>query len=158
MNADARVASMTTTRQFFENTTACFTEAQASFTPVEGMFTAAQQIAHAAEAVEWFVDGAFSPDGFARMAPDDAERAVRQIETLAQARAWWDRAWAHALSAASERSDEAWQEPIADPEIMTGAPRAAILGGLADHCGHHRGALAVYARLCGLSPAMPYGG
>ena len=155
MNADARVASMTTTRQFFERTIDCFTEEDASFVPVESLFSVAQHIAHAAEAVEWYVDGAFSPEGFAR-AFEGAEREVRKIQTLAEARAWWDRAWAHAVAVARERSDEDWQRPIADKEIMPGAPRVAILNGLADHTGHHRGALAVYARLCGRVPPMPY--
>jgi uncharacterized damage-inducible protein DinB len=52
-------------------------------------------------------------------------------------------------------SFEEWQEPIASG-IMGGAPRAAIFSGMADHTAHHRGALAVYARLTGKTPEMPY--
>ena len=37
-----------------------------------------------------------------------------------------------------------------------GAPRLALVTGLGDHTAHHRGVLAVYARLCGRVPAMPY--
>ena len=40
--------------------------------------------------------------------------------------------------------------------IMQG-PRYEVIGGVVDHTAHHRGALAVYARLQGKTPAMPYG-
>ena len=36
---------------------------------------------------------------------------------------------------------------------MAGAPRSSIVDGLADHTAHHRGSLAVYARLRGKVPA-----
>jgi hypothetical protein len=39
---------------------------------------------------------------------------------------------------------------------MGGAPRASIIDGLTDHTAHHRGSLAVYARLRGKTPPMPY--
>ena len=41
-------------------------------------------------------------------------------------------------------------------EIMTGAPKMSVVGGIVDHTAHHRGALAVYARLLGKEPKMPY--
>jgi uncharacterized damage-inducible protein DinB len=40
--------------------------------------------------------------------------------------------------------------------VMGGAPRIAIVGAIADHTAHHRGALTVYARLLGVVPPMPY--
>jgi uncharacterized damage-inducible protein DinB len=46
-------------------------------------------------------------------------------------------------------------EPITG-EIMTGAPKMAVVGAIGDHTAHHRGALAVYARLLGKEPKMPY--
>jgi uncharacterized damage-inducible protein DinB len=39
---------------------------------------------------------------------------------------------------------------------MGGAPRLAVFVAIADHTAHHRGALAVYARLNGIVPPMPY--
>ena len=36
------------------------------------------------------------------------------------------------------------------------APKGAAAQGLVDHTAHHRGALAVYARLVGKTPSMPY--
>jgi uncharacterized damage-inducible protein DinB len=46
--------------------------------------------------------------------------------------------------------------PIADGPVLGGAPRSAILAAMGDHTAHHRGALTVYARLRGKTPAMPY--
>jgi uncharacterized damage-inducible protein DinB len=40
---------------------------------------------------------------------------------------------------------------------MGGEPRLAIVGAICEHTAHHRGALAVYARLLGYAPPIPYG-
>ena len=48
-------------------------------------------------------------------------------------------------------------EPITG-EIMKGAPKMAVIGGITDHSAHHRGALSVYARLLDRIPMMPYTG
>jgi uncharacterized damage-inducible protein DinB len=40
---------------------------------------------------------------------------------------------------------------------MTGAPKMAVIAAVADHTSHHRGSLAVYARLLSKTPQMPYG-
>lgn len=47
--------------------------------------------------------------------------------------------------------------PIPDDRIMPGSPRIAVISGIVDHTAHHRGSLAVYARLLGKEPPMPYG-
>ena len=52
-------------------------------------------------------------------------------------------------------SDDELMAPITG-EIMTGAPKISVVGGIVDHTAHHRGALAVYARLLGKIPQMPY--
>jgi uncharacterized damage-inducible protein DinB len=39
---------------------------------------------------------------------------------------------------------------------MGGAPKRAVISGIVDHTAHHRGSLAVYARLRGKVPTMPY--
>ncbi len=54
--------------EYFDRSTAALTEEDATFTPTEGTFTAAQQVAHAAQTIDWFVDGAFLPDGFSTWA------------------------------------------------------------------------------------------
>ena len=52
---------------------------------------------------------------------------------------------------------ENMEAPIVEGPILGGAPRSAIIPAMADHTAHHRGALTVYARLCGKTPSMPYG-
>ena len=154
MANEALIESLNSTRVFFEKTIACFEPGDASFAPKEGMFTVAQHIAHAAQAIEWFLEGAFRPKG---MGTDfqGMEAEVRGVTELEDAMAWWSSAMDEAVESVSNTAPEAWNERI-QGEIMGGAPRHAVLSGIADHTAHHRGALAVYARLAGRDPAMPY--
>lgn len=55
-----------------------------------------------------------------------------------------------------EASDQILFESIPDTRIMEGAPRLAVVSGIVDHTAHHRGSLAVYARLIGKQAPMPY--
>lgn len=50
--------------EYFTRSTGALTEDDSAFAPVDGVFTAPQQVAHAAQTIEWFLDGAFSPHGF----------------------------------------------------------------------------------------------
>ena len=154
MSVDSLCGELAATRQFFITTTACFESADATFAPRLGMYTVAASIAHVARTVDWFVEGAFArDDGFAMdFATHIAE--AHAVTDLAQARQWLDRAFAAAAVALHTHAARLG-EPL-PPGIMGGAPRASIIGGIVDHTGHHRGALAVYARLLGREPAMPY--
>ncbi|MDJ0522943.1 MAG: DinB family protein [Planctomycetota bacterium] len=149
------VARLQAARAFFENTIACFEPEDGSFAPQEGMFTVAQHIAHTAHTIEWFLEGAFRPQG---MDLDFAaqEKDVRAIEELEDALAWWNSANDQALEAVAGSAPESWSEPIRG-ELMGGMPRESVIGGIVDHNAHHRGALSVYARLAGREPKMPYG-
>jgi uncharacterized damage-inducible protein DinB len=147
--------SLTHLKMFFDRTLSAFDEADAGFAPAPGMFTTAQQVAHAAQTFDWFLEGAFRPDGFTTDFPA-MERQVREVDTLARAKAWLEQAHARVLSALKERSAADWAKPIARDTIMGGAPRSSIIDGLADHTAHHRGSLAVYARLRGKVPPVPY--
>ena len=69
---------------------------------------------------------------------------------------WLDRAFANAVAVIGAASDETLFEPIPDTWIMGGAQRIAVVSGIVDHTAHHRGSLAVYARLVGKEPMMPY--
>ena len=142
------------TQAYFEKTVSCFEDADGEFAPQEGMRTVAQQIAHAAQIVEWFFEGAFRPEGF-DMAFEDMEADVQAITSLEDAMAAWRSALQEAHAAIEGSAPEAWNEPIRG-HLMAGMPRASILGGISDHTAHHRGALAVYARLLGRTPPMPY--
>lgn len=146
--------SIRTSKKFFDNATRCFDEADSTFAPKLGMFTLAQQVAHTAQAIEWFVDGAFRSEGMDTNF-EAAEKAIRGVTSLKDARAWMDRACAHAIDVIDKKSAADLERPIAGA-IMAGDPRKAIFEAIADHTAHHRGALAVYARLIGKVPPMPY--
>ena len=117
--------------------------------------TAAQQVAHAAQTIDWFVEGAFRPEGFDTNFEAHA-KALETCTSLTAARAWFAKAVAAAGATLSSKSDAELMAPIADGPIMGGAPRMAIISGITDHSAHHRGALTVYARVNGLVPPMPY--
>ncbi|MBI4893210.1 MAG: DinB family protein [Acidobacteria bacterium] len=142
-------------KEFFDRSTRALTEEDSNFTPAEGMFTAAQQVAHVAQTVEWFVDGAFAPDGFP-MDWEGMDKQIRAVNSLAEARAWVDRAFAHANAVIDQKSEQEWAAPLPAGPIMGGLPRSYIFGSLNDHTAHHRGALSVYTRLRGKVPPMPY--
>jgi uncharacterized damage-inducible protein DinB len=146
--------SIRTTKKFFDNGTKCFEESDSAFTPKPGMFTLAQQVAHTAQTIEWFIEGAFRPEGM-RTDFEAIEKEIRAVKSLKDARAWMDRACANAIGMIEKKSAADFEMPIAGA-IMTGEPRRAIFEAIADHTAHHRGALAVYARLIGKVPPMPY--
>jgi len=155
MNPEAIAAEMKTFKTFFDRSTACLLEEDSAYAPVEGQKTAAQHVAHVAQTVDWFITGAFRPEGF-EMDFERLEGETINVESLSAAREWLDRAFAAAEAAALGHSAEEWSRPLPQGAIMGGMPRFVILGGINDHTAHHRGALAVYARLCGRVPAMPY--
>jgi uncharacterized damage-inducible protein DinB len=142
-------------KEFFDRSTRPLTDEHSAYKPAEAMFSVVQQIAHTAQTVEWFFDGAFSPAGFDL----DFEKGMREmsaVETVSEARAWLDRACARAIKEVSEKPWEEWETNMPDNPIMGPHPRYTILGGLLDHTAHHRGALTVYTRQLGLVPPMPY--
>ena len=141
-------------QDYFNRSTRNLSEALSTFSPAPGMMTAAQQVAHAAHTVDWFLEGAFRPEGFAMDFEEQAKR-VATYTSLAAARAWFEKAIASAKAAVANKSDADLLAPL-PPGIMTGAPRMAIFSAITDHTAHHRGALTVYARLNGVVPPMPY--
>lgn len=155
MNPDTIAAELKTFKTFFDRSTACLMEDDSSFAPVQGQKTVAQHVAHVAQTVDWFIAGAFRPEGF-EMDFERLEGETMKVESLSAARDLLDRAFAAAEEAALGHSAEEWSRPLPQGPIMGGMPRFVILGGINDHTAHHRGALAVYARLCGRVPAMPY--
>ena len=141
--------------EYFDRSTGSLTEEDSAYSPAEGVFTTAQQVAHAANTIDWFVEGAFRPDGF-DMNFEEHERKVREVTSLVDARAWFARSVNNARTAIESKSDEEWAQPLPAGLIMGGQPRLVIFGGISDHTAHHRGALTVYARLLGKTPPMPY--
>lgn len=135
-------------------TLSVFGEEDSVFAPRPPLFTVAGHVAHAADSVDWFVEGAFGTGW--KMDFEAMEANARAVTSLAKASAWLGRAYAAAAEAVESASDKALSEPIPDRRIMDGAPRSAVVTAIVDHAAHHRGALAVYARLLGKVPVMPY--
>jgi len=148
------LGELAATQRFFTTATACFLPVDAGFAPRPGMFSVAGQFAHVARTIDWFIEGAFvRSDGFDMdFARHNAEACA--VAELAAARAWLERAFADA-SAAFTAHAARLHEPL-PPGILGGLPRLAVAGAIVDHTSHHRGSLAVYARLLGREPAMPY--
>ena len=149
------VTQLETSRKYFRTTISIFEEEDAGFAPQPELYTVAGHIAHAADSVEWFVEGAFGKGW--NMDFEGLMAAARAVETLDEAVAWLDRAFDTAIEALGAASDEDLAATIPDERIMPGAPRSAIVGPIVDHTAHHRGALTVYARLLGKAPKMMYG-
>jgi len=148
----AQVSSM---KEFFERSTRVLEESDSGFAPKDGMFTVAGQVAHAAQTVDWFMEGAFAPGGFS-MDFEAMDNQARAIKSLAEAKAWLTKSCAAADAVIEAHSDSEWMAPLPPGPIMGGVPKMAIFGALTDHTAHHRGALTVYSRLLGKVPAMPY--
>lgn len=149
------LAQLGADQEFFNRSTGALTEEDSAFAPAEGMFTAAQQVAHAAQTIDWFIEGAFRPEGF-DMDFEAAEAKVRAVTSLDAARAQLSAAIENARQAIQSHSEEEWRQPLPEGPVMGGVPRVGIFGGITDHTAHHRGALTVYARLQGKTPPMPY--
>jgi len=148
------VAQLETSHGYIRKMISIFEEEDAGFAPQPELYTVAGHIAHAADSVEWFVDGAFGKGW--NMDFEGLIAAARAVESLDEAIAWLDRAFEKAIATFEAASDEDLAAPIPDERIMPGASRSAIVVPLVDHTAHHRGALTVYARLLGKVPGMMY--
>jgi len=153
--AQVAIGEVSAAHEFFNRSTSNLTEAHANFVPAAGMMTAAQQVAHAAQTIEWFLEGAFGPEGF-DMDFDAHAKIIAGVTSLAEAREWFEKAVAQAKATLEEKSDADLMTPMPAGPIMGGMPRMAMIGAITDHTAHHRGALTVYARLNQVVPPMPY--
>jgi uncharacterized damage-inducible protein DinB len=156
MPANVHVKVLKQSLRFFGRTCSVFGEDDSRYAPTPGQLSVAQHVAHVAQTIDWFIDGAFRPTGFdLDFAAHHA--AVRRVESLAEAFAWLARSVDAATADLEARSEAELTAPIAAGPVMGGEPRAAIIGAIAEHMAHHRGALSVYARLLGYAPPIPYG-
>lgn len=144
-------------KEFFARSTSTLEEADSGFRPHEGMMTAAQQVAHAAQTIDWFIDGVSRPEGF-DLDFEKHAKALEAVSSLAAARQMMDKAYEKAIQFVRSRSAEELAKPLPAGPIMGGQPLSDIIWGIVEHTAHHRGALTVYSRLLGKVPPMPYGG
>ena len=144
-------------KEFFERSTRVLEEADSGFSPKPGMMTVAQQVAHAAQTLEWFITGAVRPEGFDL----DFEKLGKETgacTSLTEARKWMDRAYAAVDKFIDAQGPEGLAKALPPGPVMGGQPVGEIFWAMVEHTAHHRGALTVYSRLLGKVPVMPYGG
>jgi uncharacterized damage-inducible protein DinB len=155
MADNAYAAPIKQALQFFSRTCSVFSEEDSAFTPDPGQLTVAQQVAHVAQTINWFIEGGFSDKGF-DLDFGTHHTATREFTSLKAAFL----ALAQAVDGAAEvleaKSQAELMEPLPAGPIMAGEPRAAVVGAIVEHTAHHRGSLAVYARLLGYAPPIPY--
>lgn len=151
------VQQLKSSLDYFNRSTRVLAEEDSTFTPKEGMMSVAQQVAHAAQTVDWFLEGATRPEGFDLNFEEHA-KAVMAITSLTAARKWMDEAYGRAVAHFEAASDADLMRPLPQGMVMGGAPVVAVIWGIIDHTSHHRGALTAYSRLLGKVPVMPYMG
>jgi uncharacterized damage-inducible protein DinB len=144
-------------QDFFERSTRVLDEADSGFRPAEGMMTAAQQVAHAAQTIDWFIQGVSRPEGFDLDFAAHAH-ALEAVTSLDAARAALAASYENAIRFLRSKSAEDLAEPLPPGPILAGQPLSDIVWAIVEHTAHHRGALTVYSRLLGKVPPMPYGG
>jgi len=156
MMKEGLIEQLKSIRHFFLNSTKCLSEEDSNFKPQEKIYSVAQVIGHTADTVDWFFDGAFSEKGF-DMNFDNYEEKMKKYTSVKQGLEYFNKAIDSAIKKINELSQEELMIPFPKGQIMAGAPKMVIVGAIADHTAHHRGALTVYARLLGKVPQMPYG-
>ena len=142
---------------FFERSTRLLEETDSEFRPCEEMMTVAQQVAHAAQTLDWFLDGASRPEGF-DLNFEEESKIWRETKSLKDARDRFRSAITRASDFLRSKTPEELAHPLPAGPIMGGQPMSDIVWAMVEHTAHHRGALAVYSRLLGKVPPMPYGG
>jgi len=148
------LSTLDATRRFFDRTTRCLDESDSSFRATPATMSVASQVAHVAQVADWFREGAF--DDRWRMDFDVLIAETDAATSLAGARAELDAAWKRLRDRVAASSEAELAEPMPDNPILQSVPRVHVVAALVDHVAHHRGALAVYARLIGRVPEMPY--
>ncbi len=155
MNIEILDQQLQKTEEFFLRTASVLTEEHSGFRPAEDMWTTAQVIAHTAQTIDWFFEGAFRPEGFS-MDWEAMGNEVTTFDSVDKAKAYFRDAIQRGREKIAQLSIEDLMIPLPAGPIMGGLPRLVIIGSIEDHNAHHRGALTVYARLQGLVAPMPY--
>ena len=144
-------------QEFFERSTRVLEEADSGFRPREEMMTVAQHVAHVAQTLDWFVEGASRPEGFDLDFEKIAQGLVG-VASLESARLTLEASYAAAIQFIRSHTPEELAQPLPPGPVGGGKPTSDIVWSMVEHTAHHRGALAVYSRLLGKTPPMPYGG
>jgi len=152
---DGLLCKVKAINDFFERSTSCLSEEDGDFVPKDGMLSVKEQVAHAAQSIDWFLDGIKSPEGF-DMNFENHWIDVKKCNTLTEARNWFSKSIERAIELINNTSEEELSSPLPEGPIMGGQPKYVVFGSMSEHTAHHRGALTVYSRLLGKEPQMPY--
>ncbi len=152
--SEGLVKELESTQKFFNTTLSVFEPDDAGFAPYPELYTVAGHVAHVADSIDWFVEGAFG-DGW-DMDFEGLIAKAKAVTSLQEANEWLERSFVNATAVVGKAAEQVLFEAIPDTKIMEGAPRMAVVSGIVDHTAHHRGSLAVYARLIGKQAPMPY--
>ena len=144
-------------QDFFNRSTRVLDEEASGFRPLEGMMTVAQQVAHTAQTLDWFIEGATRPEGFDLNFEQHA-KTLESITSLEAARGMLETAYRNAIHFLNSSSPEDLARPLPPGPVMGGQPIGDIVWAMVEHTAHHRGALTVYSRQLGKVPPMPYAG
>jgi uncharacterized damage-inducible protein DinB len=144
-------------KDFFDRSTRVLEEGDSEFRPKDELMTVAQQVAHVAQTFDWFVDGVSRPEGF-DLDFEKHAKEVNAVTSLAAARVWLEKATAKAIAFLRSKTEAELAAPLPAGPILGGQPMGDIVWAMVEHAAHHRGALTIYSRLLGKTPAMPYGG
>jgi uncharacterized damage-inducible protein DinB len=144
-------------KAFFERSTSALDEADSGFRPQPEMMTVAEQVAHVAQTLDWFIEGASRPEGF-DLNIELQLQAIHSVTSLTAARQLLVEAFARTVEFVQSRSAEQMAAPLPAGPVMGGQPISDSIWGIVEHTAHHRGALSVYCRQLGKVPPMPYGG
>jgi uncharacterized damage-inducible protein DinB len=149
------LADVNATEKFFDRTLRCFDEADSLFRAAPTTYSVAAHVRHAARAIDWFREGALHD----RWAMDFEEQIAEAhaAGSLEEAKADLALAFSRLREALVTAGPERLAERLPDNPILPGKPRFQVVSAVVDHTAHHRGALAVCARLLGKEPLMPYG-
>ena len=148
---------LVTSKEFFDRSTRILEEADSGFRPQADMMTVAQQVAHTAQTLDWFIQGASRHEGF-DLDFETHAKALQSVTSLAAARQMLETAYANAIQFLRSRSPEDFARPLPPGPVMGGQPVSDIVWAMVEHTAHHRGALTVYSRQLGKVPPMPYAG
>jgi uncharacterized damage-inducible protein DinB len=144
-------------KEFFDRSTRILEETDSGFRPQADMMTVAQQVAHTAQTLDWFIQGASRHEGF-DLDFETHAKALQSVTSLAAARQMLETAYANAIQFLRSRSPEDFARPLPPGPVMGGQPVSDIVWAMVEHTAHHRGALTVYSRQLGKVPPMPYAG
>jgi uncharacterized damage-inducible protein DinB len=153
LKAEAR-ENLEFARQCFDNSTRVLADAERAFSPTPESMTVIGHVVHVARTIDWFREGGF--DGVWRMEFGAMVKEGAKVTSLAEARAMLRSAWDRLGAVIDGATDAVLAAELPTNPILQGR-RYHVIEGILDHTAHHRGALAVYARLQGKTPAMPYG-